>query len=57
MPIAFHCDKDECDSWSYSGKEFIFVDYGMGNMKYYCCKWCMVVQESKDVDYTETVIV
>ncbi len=55
MAVALHCDRSDCDTWSYDGENFIFVSYSKYVNKYYCCKWCMVVEESKDVEPTETV--
>ncbi len=48
MAVALHCDRSDCDTWSYDGENFIFVSYSKYVNKYYCCKWCMVVEESKN---------
>lgn len=55
MPLAIHCDRSDCDTWSFVGTDFIVVSYDLSTSKYYCCRWCMVVEESKDVEPTETV--
>lgn len=55
MPLAIHCDRIDCDTWSYDGKDFVLVSYGSNHAKYYCCRWCMVVEESRDVEPTEVI--
>ena len=55
MPLAIHCDRSDCDTWSYSGTEYIAVYYSALKINYYCTRWCMVVEESKDVEPTEIV--
>lgn len=55
MPLAIHCDRSDCDTWSIAAEDFVFVSYGPGHIKYYCTKWCMVVEESKNAEPTEIV--
>ena len=55
MPLAIHCDRSDCNTWSYDNKDFVFVSYGAGHINYYCTRWCMVVEESRDIEPTETV--
>lgn len=53
--IAYHCDREDCDTWTSSDTLFIRVVYSEDDVKHYCCKWCMVVEESKNVEPTEIV--
>jgi hypothetical protein len=55
MPLAMHCDRSDCDTWSYAMADFIIVSYTIQDVRYYCCKWCLVVEESKDAEPTEVV--
>jgi hypothetical protein len=55
MPLAIHCDRSDCDTWSVAPEDFVYVSYGPGHIKYYCTRWCMVVEESKDIEPTEIV--
>lgn len=53
--ITYHCDRQGCDTWSNSWDDFIAVYYSRTRIKFYCCKWCMVVEESRDAEPTETI--
>lgn len=55
MALAIHCDKDDCDTWSFDNNQFIIVAHPGPKIRYYCTRWCMVVEESKDVEPTEIV--
>lgn len=55
MALAVHCDREDCNTWSYSSNDFLTVSYGLGHIKHYCCKWCLVVEESKNAEPTEVV--
>lgn len=54
--IAYHCDREDCDTWSSMLDLFIIVSYpDTKKLSHYCCNWCMVVEESKNVEPTETL--
>ena len=55
MRLAIHCDRSDCDKWAIAPEDFVYVSYGPGHIKYYCTRWCMVVEESKDIEPTEIV--
>jgi hypothetical protein len=54
--IAYHCDKDDCDTWTTNLDHFILVLHpGIKRSFHYCCNWCMVVEESKTAEPTMEV--
>lgn len=55
MALAVHCDREECDTWAYTAFDFFTVSAGPDYTKHYCCRWCMIVEESKDAEPTEVV--
>lgn len=56
MALALHCDREDCDTWSYNEKDFLILSsFDNKDIKSYCCTWCLVVQESKYAEPTEVV--
>lgn len=55
IKYEYHCDREDCNTWSSNGDQFILVMYDALTAKHYCCKWCMVVEESRYAEPTETI--
>ena len=53
--IAYHCDRDDCDTWSNDPSIFTVVYHTNYMIKMYCTLWCMVVEESKTAEPTEVI--
>lgn len=55
MALAIHCDRVGCNTWTKDLSAFIIVYFDISDARHYCTRWCMVVEESRDVEPTEVV--
>jgi hypothetical protein len=55
--IAYHCDREGCDSWqkSTATTPFISVFRGLDILGHFCCIWCMTVWGSYHSEPTVTL--